>query len=139
MRSGLFAPLDPARLASRLGMTRPQVIHLSVVRARTRLEAYQEAIAGVLASNRRTIGRLHASGALFSRQGARAGRDLLLAHQHLLRVVALLQRLTGRARAGQPRAVASTGRAYRELERLLERTSSLTERTGSYLGRIASR
>jgi hypothetical protein len=117
-------------------MSKPQVVRLSEVRARTQLEAYQEAIAAILASNRRTIGRLHASGALFSREGARAGRDLLLAHQHLLRVVALLQRLTGRARAGQPSA---TGRAHRELERLLERTSSLTERTGSYLGRTASR
>jgi len=108
-----------------------------VVRARARLESCQLAIGGVLASNRRAFGRLHASGALFSPEGARAGRDLLLAHQNLLRVVALLQRLT--AAAGTGGALARSRRAYRELDRLLEHTSALTERTEVSLGRIAGR
>lgn len=108
-----------------------------MVRARARLLAYQEAVGAALAANRRTLGRLHASGTLFSREGARAGRDLLLAHQHLLRVVALLQRLA--AGAGSRGASRRTARAYRELDRLLQRTSALTERTGVSLARIAWR
>jgi len=110
-----------------------------MVRARARLLAYQEVIAEALAANRRTLGRLHASGTLFSREGARAGRDLLLAHQHLLRVVALLQRLAAGAGTRGRRAPGRTARAYRELDRLLRRTSALTERTGVSLARIAWR
>jgi hypothetical protein len=116
---------------------KPRVVHLSVVRARSRLGAYQEAIGGVLASNRRSISRLHASGAIFSPEGARAGCDLLLAHRHLLQVVALLQRLSSHVGSGGRRALNRSEAAYRRLDRLLERTSALAERSGTYLERIA--
>jgi hypothetical protein len=116
-----------------------QVVHLSLVRVQSRLASYQEAIGVVLAANRRTFGRLHDSGALFSPEGARAGRDLLLAHQHLLRVVALLQRLSTRAHQRGRTALAGLEGAHRELDRLLERSSALAERTGAHLGRIAGR
>jgi len=115
------------------------VVHLAVIRAQSRLTAYQESIGAVLAANRRTFGRLHASGALFSREGARAGRDLLLAHQHLLRVVALLQRLSARAQHSGRAALGRLEGAHRELDRLLERSSALAERTGTHLGRICGR
>jgi len=115
------------------------VVHLSVVRARSRLATYQEAIGAVLAANRRTLGRLHASGTLFSPEGARAGRDLLLAHQHLLRVVALLQRLSARTHLRGPTALARLEGACREVDRLLERSSALAERTDAHLGRMAGR
>jgi hypothetical protein len=118
---------------------KPRVVHLSVVRAQSRLLSYQQAIGAVLAANRRTFGRLHDSGALFSREGARAGRDLLLAHQHLLRVVALLQRLSARAHLRGNAALARLEAAHHELDRLLERSSVLAERTGAHLGRIAGR
>jgi hypothetical protein len=113
------------------------VVHLSLVRAQSRLLAYQDAIGGVLAANRRTFARLHDSGALFSREGARAGRDLLLAHQHLLRVVALLQRLSARAHLRGRVAQARLEAAHREVDRLLERSSALAERTSTHLGRLA--
>lgn len=112
------------------------MVHLAEVRARSRLRAYQQAIGGVLASNRRTLGHLHASGALFSRAGARAGRDLLLAHQHLLSMVALLQRLSERSTRGRA-ALARSESAYRALDRLLDRTSALAERTDCTLGQLA--
>ena len=118
---------------------RTRVVHLSVIRAQSRLAAYQEAIGAVLTANRRTFGRLHESGALFSREGARAGRDLLLAHQHLLRVVALLQRLSARAHLRGRAALARLEGAHRELDRLLARSSALAERTGTHLGRISGR
>jgi hypothetical protein len=115
------------------------VVHLSAVRARGRLASYQQAIGAVLAANRATFGRLHASGALFSPEGVRAGRDLLLAHQHLLRVVALLQRLSARTHLRGPTALARLEGVCRELDRLLERSSALAERTGTHLGRMAER
>lgn len=115
------------------------MLHLSVIRAQSRLAAYQEAIAAVLAANRRSFGRLHDSGALFSKEGARAGRDLLLAHQHLLRVVALLQRLSARAHLRGPAALARLEAAHHELHHLLQRSSALAERTDTHLGRIAGR
>jgi len=124
---------------TRTAAKRARIVQLAVVRARARLLTYQEAIGAALAANRRTLGRLHASGTLFSREGARAGRDLLLAHQHLLRVVALLQRLAAGAGQGGRGAPRRTARAYRELDRLLERASALTERTGVSLARIAWR
>jgi len=116
-----------------------RVVHLSVVRARSRLDAYQQAIGAVLAANRRTFGRLHSSGTLFSPEGVRAGRDLLLAHQHLLRVVALLQRLSARTHLRGPIAVARFEGVCRELDRRLERASALAERTGTHLGRMVGR
>lgn len=113
------------------------MVHLSVIRAQSRLLAYQDAIGAVLAANRRTFGRLHDSGALFSPEGARAGRNLLLAHQHLLRVVALLQRLSARAHLRGRAALVRLEGAHKELDRLLERSSALAERTGTHLSRIA--
>ncbi|MHB8879588.1 MAG: hypothetical protein ACYC8T_38330, partial [Myxococcaceae bacterium] len=91
---------------------------------------------GVLDSNRKAIGRLYTSGALFSRQGARAGRDLLLAHQHLLKVVSLLNRLGDAGEVPSPRQPAEIDAVYRELDLLLERTGELTDRTGHYLARL---
>ena len=115
------------------------MVHLSAVRARGRLTSYQQAIGAVLATNRATFGRLHASGTLFSPEGLRAGRDLLLAHQHLLRVVALLQRLSARTHLRGATTLARLEGVCRELDRLLERSSALAERTGTHLGRMAGR
>jgi hypothetical protein len=123
------------RARSTVGKSR--VVHLTVIRAQSRLSAYQEAIGAVLVANRRSFSRLHDSGALFSKEGARAGRDLLLAHQHLLRVVALLQRLSARAHLRGRAALARLEAAHRELDHLLQRSSALADRTETHLGRIA--
>ncbi len=118
--------------------TPPQaaVIQLSDVRARRRLSIYQEKIHAVLASNRQAIGRLYTSGALFTRRGAKAGRDLLLAHQHLLRVVALINQLGDRGDVPAPKTPVKIDAVYRELDALLDRTNELTHRTGHYLARL---
>jgi hypothetical protein len=142
----VFAREDPARLAFRLVISlktqaqrsrRVRVVHLAEVRASRRLEAYLDTIGGVLASNRRTLDQLHASGALFSRAGARAGRNLLLAHQNLLRIVALLQELVAQSTRGDRAALSRSESAVRALDRLLVRTSALTERTDTTLGKLA--
>lgn len=109
------------------------VVDLGQVRAKHRLLAYQNKICRALDSNRRSIGRLYATGLLFSFEGSRAGRDLLLAHQHLLKVVALLDRLRASPATRSPTAANA---AYRELDLLLERTGELTSRTGHYLARL---
>jgi len=109
------------------------VIELGKLRAQRRLLAYQKRISQALDSNRRSIGRLYTTGLIFSPEGSRAGRDLLLAHQHLLKVLALLNRL----RAAPPGLdAAAIEDAYRELDSLLEKTGELTHRTGHYLSRL---
>jgi hypothetical protein len=112
------------------------VIDLAEARGRHRLSAYRRKISQVLESNRRAIARLFSTGALFSRQGSRAGRDLLLAHQHLLKVVTLLNQLSDQGAIPAPRTSGEVNAVYRELDLLLERTSELTSRTGHYLARL---
>ncbi len=111
-------------------------MQLADVRARRRLLGYQDKMTSVLDSNRRAIGRLYTTGALFSRQGSRAGRDLLLAHQHLLRVVTLLEQLSAGTDGPVVRSAPEAEMVYRQLDRLLDRTSELTHRTGHYLERL---
>lgn len=112
------------------------VVNLAEVRAVRRLSLYHARIRRVLESNRRAIGRLYTSGALFTPQGIRAGRDLLLAHQHLLRVVTLLERLTEAGDVPPPRHPAQIHGLFAELDQLLARTQALTHRTGEYLERL---
>lgn len=112
------------------------VIDLADARARRRLARYGEKVNRVLEANRQAIGRLYTSGALFSHQGAKAGRDLLRAHQHMLRVVSLLDRLMDGGEVPAPRRHEEICAVYEELDALLDRTSLLTTRTGSYLARL---
>jgi hypothetical protein len=112
---------------------RAVVVNLNEVRAQLRLAAYQNKISRALDSNRRSIGRLYTTGLMFSYEGARAGRDLLLAHQHLLKVASLLNRLRSAPGPMPPRTVTA---AYQRLDLLLERTGELTSRTGHYLSRL---
>jgi hypothetical protein len=122
-------------LAAAMSSRPAPVIDLARARAKRRVTAYQTKIARVLESNRRAIGRLFATGALFTRQGTRVGRDLLLAHQHMLKVVSLLQRLINAAQAPVPRKP-EVDAMFDELDQLLERTSVLTHRTGDYLAKL---
>ena len=112
------------------------VIDLEQERSRRRLDDYGSKIHRVLDANRRAIGRLYTTGALFSRPGARAGRDLLLAQQHLLKVVQLLHRLRDEGDVPAPRRPTEIAAVYEELDALLDRTSALTARTGTYLARL---
>jgi hypothetical protein len=120
------------------GLGEPAVISLASFRSEQRLVSYRRRIDSVLDSNRQAVGRLYHTGALFSRQGARAGRDLLLAHQHLLKVVSLLNRLEDKDQVPAPRQPAEIEAIYRELDLLLERTGELTQRTESYIERLRS-
>jgi len=82
--------------------------------------------------NRKSLGSLFQSGLVYTRQGARLGRDLLLAHQHLLRVSDLLAQIAELPAAptdGEPNAL------YDEAQALLARTAELTARSRLVLAR----
>ena len=76
-----------------------------------------------------TILSFHATGAALC--GQRLGRDLLLAHQHLLKVGDLLARLGERP----PRRGGDAEALYAEVQGLLARTSELTARSDLLLAR----
>ena len=106
------------------------VVNLTEARLARRLKNYRERLNKVVSANKRAIGRLYLSGLLFTKEGSRAGRDLLLAHQHLLRVVTLLDRLSHEGDIPAPRRQSEVDSIFVELDVLLHRTSDLTERTG---------
>ncbi len=108
---------------------------MDLARARDarRLRDLEERCRTVDELNRRSLARLFQTGLIFTRQGARLGRDLLLAHQLLLRVTHLLLRI-GQA-AEEPGADREADAMYDEAHDLLRRTTKLTARTGVVLAR----
>ncbi len=109
----------------------PSVVDLAKARSARRLRELQARCRAVDETNRKSLVRLFQSGLVYTRQGARLGRDLLLAHQHLLRISDLLARL-GDADGASGRDAASL---YEEAQGLLARTAELTARTGLVLAR----
>jgi phosphate uptake regulator len=108
------------------------VVDLSLARDARRLRDFQARCHAVDDLNRRTLSRLFQTGQIFTRHGARLGRELLLAHQHLLRVTDLLARigeLPGSAPASEAAAL------YGEAQALLARTTELAARCSGVLAR----
>lgn len=112
------------------------IVLLSEARMARRLQAYRERLDRVLKHNRRALGRLYTTGTLFTKVGTRAGRDLLLAHEHLLRVVSLLDQLSHQGAVPPPRKPADVDAIFAELDTLLERTATLTAQTNELLGEL---
>ncbi len=124
--------MTTTRTASRCAVRDPLVVDLSAARDARKLVEFQARCRAVDDLNRKALSRLFQTGLLYTRQGARLGRDLLLAHQHLLRVTDLLARvgeLTG------PGAAAEAEPLYEEARDLLARTTRLTSRTGLVFAR----
>jgi hypothetical protein len=118
--------------ARRAGTRVQSVVDLDHARDARRLRDFQERCRTVDEVNRRTLAQLFQTGVIFTRQGARLGRDLLLAHQHLLRVSDLLARIDELpARAAR----AESADLYAEAQGLLARTSELAARCGVVLAR----
>jgi len=112
------------------------VIELADARDDRRLRDYQTRLGAVQETNRKALSRLFQSGLIFSRAGARLGRDLLLAHQHLTRVADLLARLADLdRRRGRERRDAETEALYTQVQTLLARTSELSARSDGLLAR----
>lgn len=114
----------------------PKIVLLSEARLARRLLVYRERLDRVLRHNRRALGRLYTTGTLFTKVGTRAGRDLLLAHEHLLRVVALLDQLSHQGDVPAPKKQADVDAIFKELDTLLEQTATLTAQTNELLGEL---
>ncbi len=124
--------MPPPVPRSRKARAAPPVVDLAQARDARRLRDIQARCRAVDEVNRKSLGRLFQSGLVFTRQGARLGRDLLLAHQHLLRVSDLLARI---AELPDDAADGDAGALYDEAQALLARTTELTERSGLVLAR----
>ncbi len=109
------------------------MVDLATARDDRRLRDYQSRLGTVQETNRKALARLFQSGVIFSRAGARLGRDLLLAHQHLTKVGDLLVRLAelerGLGRDSEAEAL------YAQVQSLLARTSELSARSDGLLAR----
>ncbi len=110
-----------------------EVVNLHDARLSRRVENYRARLDRVLKANKRAITRLFSTGLLFTKHGSRAGRDLLLAHEHLLRVVSLIERLGNEGDVPAPRRAEEIDAIFFELDQLLDRTSELTEHTAQLL------
>ncbi len=113
-----------------------QIFSFAEAKLARRLGTYREKLDRVLRTNKRAIGRLYSSGTLFTKVGTRAGRDLLLAHEHLLRVVGLVERLSDTGDVPAPRKSAEVDAIFDELDTLLERTTQLTEHTAAMIDEL---
>jgi hypothetical protein len=112
------------------------VVDLADARDDRRLREYQARLRAVLETNRKALSRLFQSGLIFTRAGARLGRDLLLAHQHLLKVADLLARLGElSSRGARNRRDAEAEALYAQVQALLARTSELSARSDGLLAR----
>jgi phosphate uptake regulator len=108
------------------------VVDLCAAREARRLREFQARARAVDDLNRKALARLFQTGLVYTRQGARLGRDLLLAHQHLLRVGDLLIRI---GELAGPTVLADAECFYAEARDLLARTAKLTSRTGLVFAR----
>lgn len=113
-----------------------EVVSLHDARLSRRVEGYRERLERVLKGNKRAVTRLFSTGLMFTKHGTRAGRDLLLAHEHLLRVVTLIDRLGNEGDVPAPRRQEELNAIFGELDTLLDRTSQLTEHTADLLEQL---
>jgi hypothetical protein len=107
------------------------VVDLATARGDRRLRDAQARLRAVAEGNRRALARLFQTGLIFTRTGARLGRELLLAHQHLVRLADLLSQLGDTA--GRPRRDAEA--VFGQVQILLARTSELSARSEGLLAR----
>jgi hypothetical protein len=110
----------------------PPVVDLARARDARRLRELIARCGAVDEVNRKSLARLFQTGLVYTRQGARLGRDLLLAHQHLLRVSDLLARI---AELPEGPEGGEAPALYDEAQALLARTAELTARSHVILAR----
>jgi hypothetical protein len=108
------------------------IVDLSSVRAQKKRELAERRVRGAMDDNRGALTRLFSSGLIFTQKGARAGRDLLLAHQALLKVVDIFARLEASPRDDLGLKVRAD-EVFRQLDAQLTRTAQLTQRTGEFV------
>ncbi len=109
------------------------VVDLSSVRAQRRREMAERRVRDAMDENRGALSRLFATGLIFTQKGARAGRDLLLAHQALLRSADLFARLLEPSARNDAALKHRAEELFAHLDSQLARTAQLTARTGEFL------
>lgn len=109
------------------------VVDLSSVRAQRRRDMAERRVRDAMDENRAALSRLFASGLIFTQKGARAGRDLLLAHQALLRSADLFARLVEPSARDDAALKHRAEEVFAHLDSQLARTAQLTARTGEFL------
>src|SRR5881394_3799411 len=109
------------------------IVDLSSVRAQKRREQAEARVRDAMDENRAALARLFSSGLIFTQKGARAGRDLLLAHQSLLKVVDLFARLVEPSSRDDAALKTRAEEVFAHLDAQLARTAQLTARTGDFL------
>jgi hypothetical protein len=109
------------------------VVDLSSVRAQRRREQAEERVRDAMEENRAALSRLFSTGLIFTQKGARAGRDLLLAHQALLRTADLFARLVEPSARDDAALKHRAEEVFAHLDAQLARTLQLTARTGEFL------
>jgi hypothetical protein len=107
------------------------VVDLANARDGRRLRELRVRLRANVERNKRALARLFQSGLVYTRAGARLGRELLLAHQHLLRAGDLLGRLDEGAGRREPEGEA----LERQVVAVLDRTSELYARSDGLLAR----
>jgi hypothetical protein len=111
------------------------VVDLADARDDRRLREYQARLRAVVETNRKALARLFQSGLLFTHSGARLGRDLLLAHQHLLTVGDLLARLAELDEGERGGREGESAALYAQVRALLARTTKLSARSDGLFAR----
>ncbi len=114
-------------------MAAAAVVDLAAARGDRRLRDARARLRGMADGNRRALTRLFHSGLIFTRQGARLGRELLLAHQHLVRVADLFSRLADPG--AHPGRDADAEALYGQVQVLVARTAELSARSEGLLAR----
>jgi hypothetical protein len=109
------------------------VVELSSVRALRRREMAERRVRSAMEDNRAALSRLFSTGLIFTQKGARAGRELLLAHQSLLRVADLFARLVEPSAKDDESLQTRAEEAFSHLDSQLARAAQLTARTGEFL------
>jgi hypothetical protein len=133
-------------MASELKRTRdasegsPNVVDLGSAREARRLRDLEARCRVADELNRKSLANLFGSGMLYTRQGARLGRDLLLAQQLTFRVWELLARLAGPEDAAPGTPVerpdgSHAEKLVREAGVLLGKIAELTARSEVVLAR----
>lgn len=122
-----------SRSSSRARRADATVVDLSSIRTLRRRELAERRVRAAMDENRAALSRLFGSGLIFTQKGSRAGRDLLLAHQALLKVVDLFTRLGEEAACDDFGLKLRAEEVFKSLDAQLVRTAQLTARTGEFL------
>ncbi|HEY3447310.1 MAG TPA: hypothetical protein VGK67_13145 [Myxococcales bacterium] len=110
-----------------------EVVDLSRERERRRLRSYRARARSLLDANKRALTKLFTTGTLYTRHGARAGRELLGTYQHLLRVDEVLARLADLESVQGTMKGREARRLLTELDTLVKRSKLLSSHADDLL------